>query len=248
MRMNEMPLKAWIRRASRSTGLAGGIGLVEGGAGRTRRRMAARLLLLVLLLVLPVLLAACTSFRTATPIPPSLAKTLGSDIAAAGVLVESGAGGAAPSASADEGAALAEALGRPVMSSPLDASSLELLLQQPDGLAASASGLRELRARLGHRFAAVGWRRVVPVSHSSFWNVVVVIPIPYIWVWFNYPVRMAGESGVPHDEQIMRIVDLERAEIVSETYLLARGKASEKPYSRRQLSAALKKMGWGAKR
>jgi len=194
--------------------------------------------------VLSALLAACTSFRAATPIPPSLAEIIRSDIAAAGVLVESDLAASAPEASTGEGVALATALNQPAVSPPLDASTLALLLQQPDELAASAAALRDVRARLGHRFAAVGWRRVVPLSHSSDWNVVVVIPIPYVWVWFSYPVRMSGEDGVPHDERIMRIVDLDRAEIVSESYLLERGKANRDPYSRRQLSAALAKLGW----
>ncbi len=238
MRMNEMSSKSRIPRVSTSSVFG------EGGEARTPWPVAARLLIVVL----AVLFAGCTSYRTATPIPAGLAGTVGPDIGAAGVLVESGPDGGRPRASTEEGAALAEALGGPVMSPPLDAATLELLLQQPDGLAASAPALRELRDRLGHRFAAVGWRRVVPLSHSSFWNVIIVIPIPYIWVWLNFPVQMSGDSGVPHDERIMRIVDLDRAEIVSESYLLARGKASEKPYSRRQLSAALKKMGWGAPR
>ena len=56
---------------------------------------------------------------------------------------------------------------------------------------------------------------------------------------------MTSPSTVPHDARMVRIVDLERAELVSESFLMARGSADEKPFTRRQLSSALGEIEWG---
>ncbi len=210
------------------------------------RRVAARAgRLAACLLVVP--LAGCISFRDSNPIPHSLGPSIASDIVAAGVLVEPPPGRGAPEASSDEVQHLADALGRTAASPALDVATLEMLLQPPDLLAANAARLRDLRGRLGHRFAAVAWRRTSPLRHSTTWNATIIVPLPIIWVFFNWPIPMTSPSTVPHDARMVRIVDLERAELVSESFLMARGSADEKPFTRRQLSSALGEIEWGQK-
>lgn len=190
-------------------------------------------------------LVGCTGFRSATPIPAERAQSLPTEIVAAGVLVESPDPGAGDSVSTEESAALAQALGASAIGEAPDAETLALLLLPPDALAVQSTSLGELANRWGSRYAAVGWRRTIPLAHSSSWNVIIVIPIPYIWFWFNWPIPLSGESGVPHDARIVRIVDLEQAEIVSEAYRIERGRAKRKPFSQRQLADALSRQGWG---
>ncbi len=192
-----------------------------------------------------VALGGCASFRDSNPIPQHLGPSIAGDIVAAGVLIEPPPGQGAPQAAVEEAGHLADALGRASALPALDVASLELLLQPPDLLSANATKLRDLRFRLGHRFAAVAWRRTSQLRHSTTWNATIVVPLPFLWVFFNWPIPVTSPSSVAHDARMVRIVDLERAELVSESFLVTRGSADEKPFTRRELRSALDEIEWG---
>ncbi|MGH0036063.1 MAG: hypothetical protein ACQGVK_13630 [Myxococcota bacterium] len=192
-------------------------------------------------------LVGCSSFRSQLPLPPPGESALAGDLGVAGVLTRPPEG--APdagvyAASPEEGAALAEAVGRPLARPTLDTPALRLLLQPPAALAASGHALAEVRQQLGHRYAAVAARDAIELRHRTTWDVIIVIPTPWIIFWWNWPIPMSSPKTVPHDTAVVRIVDLDGARIVGESFLLRRGKARGKPFKKSQLSDALEELGW----
>jgi len=194
--------------------------------------------------------SACSNFRSALPLAPRPAAggseraAVARDLTAAGVLFEREPGQGPAEAPAGEAVALAEALGVEASEPPLDVASLLLLLEPPASLAARSAELQSLRSRLGHRYAAVASRGVTRLGHSSTWDVILVIPTPWIFLWFNWPIPIQSPSTHPHDADVARIVDLDRAEIVAESFVVRRGAAKQKPYDRGQLEDAFEALGW----
>jgi hypothetical protein len=192
-------------------------------------------------------LAGCSSFRSQLPLPSPVVASVGADLAVAGVLARptsDTAGGA--SASPEEAAALADATGRPLVQPALDTTELRILLQPPAALAASRHALERIRQRVGHRYAAVAARDAIGLRHRTTWDVIVVLPTPWIIFFWNWPIPMSSPKTVPHDTSVVRIVDLDRAAILGESFLLRRGKARGKPFTTGQLSGALEEIGWEA--
>lgn len=222
---------------------------------RPRRRRAARALGCTLL---AVALGGCSSFRSHLSLPPPSASggsAIGDDLAVAGVLARPlpsadldrpGAPLAPTAVSPGEGEALARAVGRPLVRPALDAPELGLLMQPPAALAASAGALSRIRDRIGHRYAAIAARDALGLRHRTTWDVIVVLPTPWIIFFWDWPIAMSNPSIVPHDTASVRIVDLDRAVIVGESFLLRRGKAKGRPLDAGQLEEALEEIGWKA--
>ncbi|TMB48187.1 MAG: hypothetical protein E6J56_25560 [Deltaproteobacteria bacterium] len=185
--------------------------------------------------------AGCSHYHGAYELDSGLRQQVRGDLAVAGVLDRrSGEESTVPCARGT--AALARRAGAPDVSGRLDASEVALLLSGPAQLSLNAPQLAALRDRLGHRYVVVGEEGREPVTHVLFWDVFVVVPTPWVIVWWNFPVPVSRRNAVPHATRILRVVDLGTATVVGESYELLRDRPDGGEFSDGEVRGGLSAM------
>lgn len=149
------------------------------------------------------------------------------DTAVAGVLDRRGVSGAQSMISKSVTKVLVEKAEVPDVSGRLTAEEIALLLSQPVELALARPQLHDLKQRLGYRFVIVGEQGGDSVTESSYWDVGMVIPAAVVVIYFSIPVEISREQGVMNATRVLRVIDLEQAQIVSESYALLRDHKDE---------------------
>jgi hypothetical protein len=183
---------------------------------------------------------ACGHYRTALPVPEPLRGQVRADLAV-GAIVDRHSGGTAGGEIAGGATrSLVERAQGTDVSGQLTDGELALLLSAPSDLAMRAGELSQLRERLGRRYVLVGERGSQPVNHVLFWDALIVIPAPYVTVWFTIPIPVSREPGVPHATRVLRVIDLAEAAIVAESYELLRDRPDEGEFSAGQVRAGLR--------
>jgi len=163
----------------------------------------------------------CTSHYTSSiPLTGNMSSQLSNEIAVAGVLNRQGLPGIQSSLSESSTKLLVEKSKVPDMSAKLMYEDILLLLSQPVELVVATPKLHELKQRIGYRYAIVGEQGADPVTELSYWDMGIGIPIPPVLIMFNVPIKLSQQAGVKHATRVLRIVDLEQAEIISEYYAL----------------------------
>lgn len=194
-------------------------------------------------LLVPLTLAAgCSHYHGAYALDPGLQQQVRGDLAVGG-LVDRRSGAAGGTLSAQGTSTLAQQAGAPDVSAQLDAAEIALLLSGPAALSLNAAQLAALRERLGHRYVLVGEQGREPVTHVFFWDVFIVIPMPYVVVWFNIPVEASRQDGVPHATRVLRVIDTANATVVGESYDLLHDAPQDGEFSDGQVGSGLTAMG-----
>jgi hypothetical protein len=112
----------------------------------------------------------------------------------------------------------------------------------PAELAARHAELQLLRDRLGHRYVLAGEQGADPVLHQTMWDMVFAVPLGYVIITFTVPVPISRETGVRHGTHIVRVIDLDEATIVAESFELLRG-TEHADFSDEQVREALHSIG-----
>ena len=176
---------------------------------------AARRSFLVLVLLLGTT-GCVTNFRTASPLSRDQQRIVAEDLAVAGVLArrpgESGA--RLPKTSAR----FAKLTGAEDRSASISEQDLEALLTSPSTIRGSTRELQALESRVGHRYVLVGEASTAPTDERKKWIIQIVVPIPYLWIFFGIPVEYASTADAPHSTVSARVIDLQRGEVLAASF------------------------------
>lgn len=208
---------------------------------RIMRDCLARLDAAMVVLLLLGAAAGCGHYRGVYPLAAGLQQQARGDIAVGGLLDRRG--GANGTNAAQQSLALAQQAGAVDASGRLGGAEIALLLSGPAELLLNAPKLAALHERLGHRYVLVGEAGREPVAHVLFWDLFIVVPTPYIVLWFNIPVEVSREDAVAHATRVLRIVDLATATVVGESFALLRDAPEEGEFSESEMGAGLTEMG-----
>ena len=162
--------------------------------------------------------------------------------AVAGILDRRGVSGAGPAHSLSATKILVEKANLPDVSGKINAEDLVLLLKQPIELSLAAAKLRDLKQRLGYRYVLVGEQGGDPATVRSFWDMGMIVPLGVIIVYFTIPIETSREHGIMHATRVLRVIDLEQAQIASESYALLRDRKEESEFSGGEISDGLSNM------
>jgi len=191
----------------------------------------------IVALALLLLATGCiTQFRTAAPLSADETRLVASDLAVAGVL--SRRPGEPGTSSPEAALHLASISGARDGTAEVGPDDLALLLASPSSIRASAERLRALEGRIGHRYVLVGEASTAPTDEFRSWIIQIVLPIPFIWISFGIPVNYAANADVPHATTSARIIDLQRAEILSAYFQIDAKIGPDEAPSFRQATAA----------
>lgn len=168
-----------------------------------------------------VLLFGCSHYQNALPLKTDPQSTIKGAIAVAGVL-DCQVKDKKPFPCKDATERLVKDSGFPDHSAKITSDDLALLLADPLTLSVYRQQLSDIRQRLGFRYALAGKQGAHAVSSYTIWQVIVVVPIPPVVVWFTIPVPVSEKHGFLGSERILRVVDLDQAKVVSESFTLLR--------------------------
>lgn len=157
----------------------------------------------------------------------------------AGVLDRRGISGASPMISVPVTKLLVEKAKVPDVSGQLKADEIMLLLSSPVELAVAKPQLHNLRQRLGYRFVIVGEQGGDSVMERAYWDVGLVIPAAVVIIYVSIPVEISRELGVMHATRVLRVIDLEQAQIVGESYTLLRDHRDEGEFTGGEIADGL---------
>jgi hypothetical protein len=162
-----------------------------------------------------VSLAGCGKhFKGALPLSDSASESIVDDLAVLGILESET--GQEPRVDEEGTKFLVDRARGDDQSRQIEADDLALLLLGPTQLALHADEVRDLRTQLGHRYALVGEEGEALILERSYWSPFIVLPLLYFVVWFTVPIETSAEPDVPHEMHVLRVVDLEEVEILSE--------------------------------
>lgn len=198
--------------------------------------------LLFLAVILSTGIIGCSHYSSNIPLKENMNTQMHMDIANAGILDHRGVNGSLPVISASASRLLVEATKFPDVSGRLNAEELSLLLSQPVELAIATQQLRNLGQRLGYRYVVVGEQGAYPVTERSTWDVIVVVPTPVVVVAGSIPINTSQKQGVMHATRVLRVIDLEHAQIISESYELLRDHNDEGEFTSGEIAKGLSSM------
>lgn len=188
-----------------------------------------------------VLLYGCSHYKNAVPLTGDTQSAIKENIGVAGVL-NCQVKDRQPFLCKDSTERLAKDSGFPNYSEKMTPDDLALLLADPLTLSVYGQQLGAIRQRLGSRYILAGKHGAHAVSSYTIWHVIVVIPIPPVVAWFTIPVPISAKHGLLSSEQVLRIVDLEQAKVVSESYSLLRDYEADGILSSSEITDGLSRM------
>jgi hypothetical protein len=176
----------------------------------------------ILFLVLLSCMTGCmTNFRTGFPLDLEQQSSVSGDLAVAGVLARRpGESGARLPESATR---LARLTGAEDRSATISEEDLALLLASPTEIRSAKADLESIAARLGNRYVLVGETSTAPTDELKSWIIQIIVPIPYLWIFFGIPIQYASNPNEPHAAVSTRIVDLLSGEILAATFAVGSG-------------------------
>jgi hypothetical protein len=181
----------------------------------------------------------CTHYSSKLPLGEDLNAQVQNKIAVAGILDRRSVNGARPALSVSATKLLVEEAKIPDVSGQLNNEELSLLLAQPLELAVTTRLLKSLGQRIGQRYVVVGEQGAYPITELTVWDSLIVIPAGYVVVWFTVPIPISQQHGIMHATRVLRVIDLDQARIVGESFALLRDKHDAGEFTRGEISDGL---------
>ena len=122
---------------------------------------------------------------------------------------------------------------------------LTLLLSQPVELNLAAAKLNDLRQRVGYKYVLVGEEGGYPTTRIIYWDFVIVIPAGPVIITLAIPAPISQKHGIFDATRILRVIDLENATIVGESFDLLRAEEDDDEFSGGQISDGISNMKLG---
>jgi hypothetical protein len=165
--------------------------------------------------------------------------------AAAGILDHRAVSGAAPMVAAKPTRLLVKESKLPDVTTKLNTEDLTLLLSQPVELNLAAAKLNDLRQRVGYKYVLVGEEGGYPTTRIIYWDFVIVIPAGPVIITLAIPAPISQKHGIFDATRILRVIDLENATIVGESFDLLRAEEDDDEFSGGQISDGISNMKLG---
>jgi len=181
---------------------------------RTLIQVARRVIAMGVVLVCAT--GCVTRFRTAVPLSEAQRRAVIGDLAVVGVVSRhpGRSGARLPGATSR----LAKLTGATDVSSQMSEQDLVDLLVSPSEIRYTLASLQDLSRRLEHRYVLVGEASTAPTDERKTWIIQVVLPIPFLWIFFGIPVNYASNADVPHATSSARVIDLREGELLAASF------------------------------
>lgn len=196
----------------------------------------------LLAICLGMVIGGCSHYHGALPLPEAARDDLRGGLAVVGVLDRRLPESSTAAVSLSATRLLVTAAKASDLSDRVNADEVAFLLSSPAKLLVESTRLQELRRRLGHRYAVVGEQGSTVVTYLLMWDAVWVIPLPFVAVVFTTPFQMSNDPAAQRATRVLRVVDLETASIVGESYEVLRDSSGDGEFTGREFASGLTAM------
>jgi hypothetical protein len=183
--------------------------------------------------------SGCSHYKGAIPIDEKCRAQVKNDLVVGGILTRQAATKNTPSTSEEANKLLMKGVNCTTSPAQISSEDLALLLSGPSELSINAQYLRKMKQRLGHRFVMVGEQGGYPISKYLNWGIGWFIPAGPVIIFGSFPVTLSKEHDIQHAKRIIRVVDLDQARIIGESYEVLRDEDDGENFTSGQVSNAI---------